>query len=54
MTNRKIIIKSGNNLSSFFPLNNVIPQGSPISVILLLIAYTTYLTMAYPRGLQSQ
>jgi len=27
-TNRKIIIKSGNNLSSFFPLNNGNPQGS--------------------------
>jgi len=41
MTNRKIIIKFGNNLSSFFPLNNGIPQGSPISVILFLIAYNT-------------
>jgi len=41
MTNRKIIIKSGNNLSSLFPLNNGIPQGSPISVILFLIAYNT-------------
>jgi len=41
ITNRKIIIKSGKNLLSFFPLNNGSPQGSPTSVILLLIAYNT-------------
>jgi len=41
MTNRNIIIKFGNNLSNFFPLNNGIPKGFPNRVILFLIAYNT-------------
>jgi len=41
MTNRKIIVKTDTYLSNTFPLNNVIPQGSPIFVILLLIAYNS-------------
>jgi len=41
MTNRKIIVKTDTYLSNTFPLNNGIPQGSPISVILFLIAYNS-------------
>lgn len=39
MTNRKIIVRLGNCYSSPHPLYNGIPQGSPLSVILFLIAY---------------
>lgn len=39
MSNRKITVKNGNYYSSTLPLNNGIPQGSPLSVILFLIAY---------------
>lgn len=39
MKNRKILVKVGTQTSTCRPLNNGIPQGSPISVILFLIAY---------------
>lgn len=37
MKNRKIKCRVANNISHSFPLDNGIPQGSPISVILFLI-----------------
>lgn len=39
MTNRKIVVRIGSQHSSTYPLYNGIPQGSPLSVILFLIAY---------------
>lgn len=39
MNNRKITVKVGNHFSDFHPLYNGIPQGSPLSVIIFLIAY---------------
>uniref|UniRef100_W8C2B6 RNA-directed DNA polymerase from mobile element jockey n=1 Tax=Ceratitis capitata TaxID=7213 RepID=W8C2B6_CERCA len=39
MSNRRIMVQIGHQISSTFPLFNGVPQGSPISVILFLIAY---------------
>lgn len=39
MTNKKIFVKNGSYLSDSVPINNGVPQGSPLSVIVLLIAY---------------
>jgi len=39
MLNRKIIVRVGPQTSNMLPLSNGIPQGSPITVILFLIAY---------------
>ena len=39
LTKRKIIVRVGKHYSSSQPLYNGIPQGSPLSVILFLIAY---------------
>lgn len=39
MTNRKIIVKVGKSYSKSLPLDNGIPQGSPLSVVLFVIAY---------------
>ena len=39
LSNRKIIVRVGKYYSSTRPLHNGIPQGSPLSVILFLIAY---------------
>lgn len=39
MTNRKIVVRVGTQYSGPLPLSNGIPQGSPLSVILFLIAY---------------
>ena len=36
---RKILVKANHTLSGIWPLENGIPQGSPISVVLFLIAY---------------
>jgi len=53
MKNRKIIIKNGRNLSNSFPLDNGIPQGSPISVILFLISYNSLTKIiALPRQIK--
>jgi len=40
-TNRKKIVKTDSYLSNTFPFNNGIPQVSPNSVILFLIAYNS-------------
>mgnify|MGYP004573409177 CR=1 FL=1 len=39
MSNRKITVRIRNILSDTLPLDNGIPQGSPLSVVLFLIAY---------------
>lgn len=39
MNNRKIQVKVNGHLSRKYPLQNGIPQGSPLSVVLFLIAY---------------
>jgi len=39
MANRKTIVRVGPHTSNSLPLFNGIPQGSPISVILFLIAF---------------
>lgn len=39
MSNRKLAVRMGSQTSNILPLHNGIPQGSPISVILFLIAY---------------
>jgi len=39
MTNRKILVRIKSDLSPFQPIQNGIPQGSPLSVILFVIAY---------------
>lgn len=39
LTNRKLKVRANSVYSNTYPLNNGIPQGSPISVILFLIAY---------------
>jgi len=39
MTNRKILVRINSDLSPFQPIQNGIPQGSPLSVILFVIAY---------------
>lgn len=39
MTNRKIKVKIGRYFSKTLPLHNGIPQGSPLSVVLFVIAY---------------
>lgn len=39
MSHRKIIVRVGSFYSKPFPLHNGIPQGSPLSVVLFLIAY---------------
>lgn len=39
MSNRKFMVKITSNYSQPFPLHNGIPQGSPLSVVLFLIAY---------------
>jgi len=49
MTKRKIIVKTGTYISNTFPLNNGIPQGFLISVILLLTAYSPYQHHLYPQ-----
>lgn len=36
---RKIFVKNGSYLSDSVPINNGVPQGSPLSVIVFLIAY---------------
>jgi len=41
MTSRKIRVKSNHSPSLIQPLHNRIPQGSPLSVILFLIAYNS-------------
>lgn len=39
LTNRKICVKTNNCFSNYYPLHNGIPQGSPLSVVLFLIAF---------------
>lgn len=39
LTNRKITVRANSIYSNTYPLHNGIPQGSPISVALFLIAY---------------
>lgn len=39
MTNRKICVQVNNFYSNSLPLHNGIPQGSPLSVVLFVIAY---------------
>ena len=39
LTNRKFFTKTNNIFSSAYPLHNGIPQGSPLSVVLFIIAF---------------
>jgi len=39
MTNRKILVRINSDISPFQTIQNGIPQGSPLSVILFVIAY---------------
>lgn len=39
LTNQKIAVRIGAELSTWYPLHNGIPQGSPLSGMLFLIAY---------------
>lgn len=45
MTNRKIIVRIENQYSASLPLHNGIPQGSPLSVVIFLIAYNKLYTI---------
>jgi len=49
MTNGKVIVKTDTNLSNTFPRNDGIPQGSPISVILFLLAYNSLTNIISPH-----